>query len=133
VALSASRSLRSKCLNVVDVLDWACLAPRPQTVSQGLVAMPSRQRSTSNCLNAKHSPYLGDSVSEAMYKQGEGGMAENSDLALHEESLAKRKGVKLARVKIWQKGRRAAKATKRCKQTKWAMPATQTPHEIDRS
>ena len=41
-----------------------------------------------------------------MYKQDEVGKAENSNLDLHEESLAKRRGVKLAK-----KEKRTAKAT----------------------
>src|SRR5205823_14912022 len=61
----ASRSLRAKCPNVVDVLDWAC---------------PGAQRS----------PYLGDRVSGAMHKQGEGVRAESP------RSRPARRGVRLA-------------------------------------
>src|SRR5436305_14025424 len=56
-------------------------------------------------------PHLGDGVWGAPFKQGGGGRAENSDLALHKESLVKRRGEKVARVTIQQKKRCAAKAT----------------------
>jgi hypothetical protein len=77
VALSASRLLRSKCPNVVDVLDWVCLAPRPQTALQGLVAMPSPPRLLQQLPQRQALPYLGDRVSGAMSIQTRrGGRAE---------------------------------------------------------
>jgi len=59
--------------NMVSMLDWAYLAPRPQSRLAGPCALQLPQGSTSSCLSVKHSPYLIDKVPGAMYKQGEDG------------------------------------------------------------
>ena len=54
---------------------------------------------------------IGRKLTAQILARGGIGGREVSHLTLHESSLAKRRGVKLARVKIGKRGRRAARAT----------------------
>ena len=65
-----------------------------------------------------------------MYKQGEGGGAENSDLALHEGSIAKRRGVKVTMMVVMMmmmryEGREGVREL-----TKWAPPGPLTLSQV---
>jgi hypothetical protein len=86
-ALSASRPLRSKCPNVVDMLDW-------QTVSQGHVAMPLRQGPHQQLPQREALPLSRrQGLGELCTNEARVGGLKSSDLALREEFLAKAKEV----------------------------------------
>jgi len=60
-----------------------------------------------------------------MYKQGEGGGLKNSDLALPEGSIAKRRGVKVMMMTMRYEGRKGVREL-----TKWAPPKPLTPNQV---